>query len=1623
MSFNHSAASGSAALGIRLGRWIAPLRFSCWTIGTRISVLVLALLVPVNLVVFATILHLAKSASEAQRTSLMYAARSVAAAVDAKLGEYVALAQVLARSPALLDDNLDAFEAEARRTFLSIDDGWVVVANLEGQQLVNTSRSAGRQLPVRSPVGLAAQKQALDTRSIIVSDVQSGTVSHTWIVTIEVPVFKEGQPFRALSISVKAQSFLRLLSNEQVPQKWIATIIDRQGRVIARVPSHEQRVGQLAAEGWRKVMHHQKGVFEFLSLEGDPIVSAQVATSSSGWLVGIKIQKSEMQAAVWHTVRWAAMFGGGLLVLSLLLAGALSRRITEPIAEIRKKAAFLLTGAAPAIPTGPPEVRDLWSALKRSAIERKLAEGRLAEREAQLSLFVTNAPAAIAMFDRDMRYLALSRRFAEDQGLPVDLDLIGRSHYDVFPDLPKKWLDSNARVLAGEELAHEEDAFPRADGRVDWVRWSMKPWRTSDGKIGGALLVTEVITKQVEARRALHESEQRFRATFENAAVGIAHVDPDGAVLLVNQRLCQILGYSVEELLTKRFQDLTHPDHLEANLAQVQRMLNGDINSFRTEKRYFCKDGSIIWARLTVGGVRNKDGTLRYFISVVEDISEIKRADQALRESEERFRGIYEHAGTGIAIADMQGRFQSCNPAYTAMLGYSEDELRRIDFSRLIHPEDRGENLEQVRRLTAREISSFELTNRYIGKDNKIIWVHKRISLIPETQGSAGHFFALVTDITERKRHEEQIREREERLRLALDGAQLGTWRWDVSKGTDAFECDARCRVLLGLPVDTPVSKENLAKAIFTEDRAKLKTALMRAVDPADPRDDYAFEYRVEHLDGTVLWLLSISRAYFEPDAASRWGRRAVFVTGILRDITEERLARAARESEERLRHLGDSLPDNAVYRYAHEADGPTRFHYISAGIEQLNGVHVEDVLRDACVLLGQILPDYVPKLREAELRSASEMTDFKMDLPMRRADGEVRWMRLQSRPHRGQNGTVIWEGVQTDITEHKRAVEALRQSEERFRSIFEHAGTGIVIADLEGRLQSNNPAFSEMLGYSTEELRGLSVSELVHPEDRGANLLSCRRLLAQEIPSIEIMNRAIAKDGTSRWLHKHITLLCDAAGKPFSTLALVTDMTERKRTEMALRESEERFRGIYENAGTGIAIMDLDGRFWTCNPAFSAMLGYTEGELRELTFPEIIHPEDRDSNTAQCGRLLAGEMRSTEIVNRYLTKKGQPIWVYKYVSLLQNPAGAPASMIALVTDITERKQQEDRIHFLMREVNHRSKNLLSVILAVARETVAATPEDFIERFSNRVESLVTNQDLLVKNAWKGADLHDLVRSQLAHFEDLIGTRIDLNGPSLFVTAQAAQAIGMALHELATNAGKYGALTNDGGRVAIHWSAEWSEGGTQTFQMSWRESSGPPVVPPSTRGFGSSVLCKMAELSLGGKAELDFAATGLCWRLECQSSEILEIDSPTTAGDHGKPVTPKVAAAACPRVLIVEDEAIVALEITSMLLKAGFEAVGPARSVNQALRLIDERGCDAGVLDINLGHESSEPVAARLTARGTSFVTVSGYSLEQQPSIFNGSAALVKPLNPEALIAELRKCVAADTGGAAAAAE
>jgi PAS domain S-box-containing protein len=224
-------------------------------------------------------------------------------------------------------------------------------------------------------------------------------------------------------------------------------------------------------------------------------------------------------------------------------------------------------------------------------------------------------------------------------------------------------------------------------------------------------------------------------------------------------------------------------------------------------------------------------------------------------------------------------------------------------------------------------------------------------------------------------------------------------------------------------------------------------------------------------------------------------------------------------------------------------------------------------------------------------------------------------------------------------------------------------------------------------------------------------------------------------------------------------------------------------------------------------------------------------------------------------------------------VDIMLNPLQhlAEPMVIAVVRDMTERQAAE---HLLRSEVNHRAKNILSVVQAMAQQTKASSCEEYVSLLIERIQGLSVSYDLLVKNDWQNVSLTELMQAQLAHFGDL-DARIAARGPDLKITSAAAQAIGMALHELATNAAKYGALSTDRGHVDIAWRLEPAGAGGDRFTMEWSENGGPAVVTPTRHGFGCRVLRELTKISLGAEVILEYAPNGVVWRLGCPADRVL----------------------------------------------------------------------------------------------------------------------------------------------------
>jgi PAS domain S-box-containing protein len=282
-------------------------------------------------------------------------------------------------------------------------------------------------------------------------------------------------------------------------------------------------------------------------------------------------------------------------------------------------------------------------------------------------------------------------------------------------------------------------------------------------------------------------------------------------------------------------------------------------------------------------------------------------------------------------------------------------------------------------------------------------------------------------------------------------------------------------------------------------------------------------------------------------------GKKLVVTT--LVDITaRKRAEEALRTSEERLRVLGDNLPNSAVFQYTRQPDGTPRFLYVSAGVERLNGVKAEDALTDANVLFGQIVPDQLRGVLEAENFSARELSVFECEIQMRLPDGQLRWIHVRARPRRLPDGCIIWDGVQSDISERKRAEEALRESESRFRTFFETEAVGTAEVDLNGRFVRVNQRYCQITGYSREELLGMSPADLTHPEDRDAD----RPYFQGQAPILDIEKRYIRKDGSVIWVHVTGAMIRDGEGNALRSAGVIQDITERKLAQESLLRAEK---------------------------------------------------------------------------------------------------------------------------------------------------------------------------------------------------------------------------------------------------------------------------------------------------------------------------------------------------------------------------------------------------------------------------------------------------------------------------------
>ncbi|HZZ33021.1 MAG TPA: PAS domain S-box protein [Phenylobacterium sp.] len=574
----------------------------------------------------------------------------------------------------------------------------------------------------------------------------------------------------------------------------------------------------------------------------------------------------------------------------------------------------------------------------------------------------------------------------------------------------------------------------------------------------------------------------------------------------------------------------------------------------------------------------------------------------------------------------------------------------------------------------------------------------------------------------------------------------------------------------------------------------------------------------------------------------------------------------------------------------------------------------------------------------------------------------------------------------------------------------------GVVVSAMDGIITVNdkqevvlfNPAAERMFGLPAAEAFGQHISRFMPERFREAHAAHIRRFTETGVTNRQMGSlgaiSGLRADGEEFPIEASISQV-QVGGERLSTVIL-RDITERQAAEDALVESRRRMEGIVESAMDALITVDEQQCVILFNPAAERMFGVKAMDAVGTPIERFIPERFRSGHSEHIRRFkVAGvtnrRMGALGAVSG-LRASGEEFPVEASISQVKVAGKEIATVI--LRDITQRIANEEARHLLAREVDHRAKNALAVVEAVVSLTRAATKEEFIASVRGRISALGRAHSLLAQNRWEGADLAQIVADETAGYQR--GDRIEISGPSLVLPPSAVQPIGLLIHELATNAVKYGALSAETGRVVVTWAI--LSGGALEFR--WTETGGPAASEPAAAGFGSTLVKQVVTRQLEGALNISWPPEGMrlvaslppaAYRLEFSAA----LTPPSTAA-----LDEISAPARRGRLLVVEDESLIAMAICQDLATLGWDIVGPAASIDEARRLIEGTSLpDAAVLDVNLAGKLVYPLAEWLQSQSVPFVFCSGYEqLEDNPG-YETWPRVRKPVDIHLLDGELRR--------------
>ncbi|WP_310538946.1 PAS domain S-box protein [Phenylobacterium sp.] len=513
--------------------------------------------------------------------------------------------------------------------------------------------------------------------------------------------------------------------------------------------------------------------------------------------------------------------------------------------------------------------------------------------------------------------------------------------------------------------------------------------------------------------------------------------------------------------------------------------------------------------------------------------------------------------------------------------------------------------------------------------------------------------------------------------------------------------------------------------------------------------------------------------------------------------------------------------------------------------------------------LIGKAIWDVFPQGRggvfeRACVQAMGERIASRFEIPSRARAG--RMVELRILPMRDAGIAVSL----SDITERRRTEDALRASEARLELATQASRLGVWEWNIVTGEMIVSVRAREIWGFSPDQVVQIEdITRNAHPEDGPEILAQSRRAMDPEVRDASPYEYRIPQpDGAMRWVRAHGEPVFDSeTGAAVRYVGTVADITGERTAAQDLRESEARLRLAMEAGGMAVFLLTNAGL--QGSPELNRLLGLAadaEPAMEEINAG--YYPGELERMQEAYREALASQSRKVETEYRYVWPDGQVRWLMVRAEINLGADGEPQSVLGVVLDITERRESEERLKLLAREVDHRANNLLTVVQATVALTSAPTADALKDIITGRVSALAHAHQLISEARWRGAELRRLVEEELRPYRLGAEGRVRFSGPDVTLSPQVAQSAAMALHELATNAAKYGALSRPTGEVSVTWSLE-----DEQVALDWTETGGPRVVAPTHRGLGLNMLQRALGGGTGGQAVLDWRESGLVARL------------------------------------------------------------------------------------------------------------------------------------------------------------